>query len=1213
MLTWKFQLSSSSSPRVAGCVLCLCLGFASPAVAQEEASSAGAEAAEAAAQPPQAAPDEAAPGEEAASTDAAAEDAAAGETAPTEPVDERARALKEFQEAYKHYSAQMKDYKATVDSIVEAEYNRRIAQVNASYEGKISALEAVERQRRLDAIAAFEEYLRRYPNTPGYTPDALFRLAELHFEKANADYLAADEAYQDQMQAYQAGQVADPPALPVRDYSKTAALFQKLVADWPQYEQVDGALYLLAYCKLQMNDDAVARDLLVSLVENHPESRFVPEAWVRIGEYWFSYSESPEDLHKARHAYQQAMKFEDSEFYDKALYKLAWTYYRLDAFDKAIKEFKRLVKYSDDQKAKTGRSGSVLRAEAVQYIAVSLAEQDWDLDGAVDYDFGLPRVKKYLSGDEPYEREVLVQLVDYMFENTRYAIAGNIINYTLEKYPRNQQNPKLHEKLILALVREGRPAAAFAERGNLLAYYGPESDWYAYQKRVGREESLRYANNLVRDNLIQSATWFHEQAQNLKNEAIVRQDAEMLAVARQKYTRAAAAYEDFLARYPNDKDVYQWNFYYAECLYYSGQYRPAYEQYKVVRELDLSNNIYQEKAAYNAIKSLEFELRKRVESGEILAKALPASAANDAREAAQQQASQPAADGSDGQVVKIEPEPIPAMVMQYVTSMDRYVVLGLENSSDPDLDIKFAFQAGKLFYDYKNYDVARERFAWIVDNYPENELAYLSGSLILETYRQEKDYQNLAMWAERLSNVIKGEQAQAIRAEVRQFKLGAMFKSAEQLFQAKKYNEAAAEYLRLVNNAPEHQYASKALNNAAVAYENVGKYESAMKLFERVYKEYPDSPLAGYALYRVAVNSDRFFDFDKAVQSYMLFYDKYEGENPQMLQDMGFDVAERRQTALRSAAVLSENLQRYEEAARLYEQYVRAYPAAEDAQDAQWQAVQSWKKAGDADEMMDAIATHRREYGARADQSVRVLEGMMMIADHHAETGNHRKALRWYEDIIEEYQTRGIAKGQPGSYFGAKARFLLAEEEFQEWKEIEIKGSMKQQGRLLKKKIAEQKGVAAAFQEVFNYGSLEWTLAAFFRTGSIYEAFAQSLYNVPIPFEQGSEKWLIYRTQLDDMVIPLEDKAIEYYEGTIRKAREEKVVNKWTKRTLEQLNKYMPDKYPLYKEERREIAQRTRTGVSFIGVGDYQRRQAEPVPTSTESDAPTSDSQGEQP
>jgi TolA-binding protein len=1201
MVFRKLQLSKPFSWRLVGCVMCACLS-ASPALAQDTGSPAGdqepatkTESSEGGSADASAATEEAEPKPDETSAAAAQEGKAGGEDESTGPITD-------FRDAYSRYSREMKDYQETIDSIVEAEYNQRVSQVNSSYNKKIDSLEAVERQHRVEAIAAFEAYLKRYPNTPGYTPDALFRLAELNFEKANDDYLVADEQYQDELARYEGGKRADPPQLPGRDYTETMSLFQQLIVDWPKYEQTDGAYYLLAYCKLQNAADDEATELLTTLIEKHPDSRFVPEAWIRIGEHWFTFAEGPEGLAKAKNAYEQAMQYPDSKFYDKALYKLAWTYYRMDNFEQAIGEFKRLVRYSDEQKEKTGREGSVLRAESVQYIAVSLAEEDWDLDGSVDADFGLTRVKKYLSGDEPYEREVLVQLADYMFENTRYAIAADVIKYSLDRYPRHRENPKLHEKLILALVRDGRRDASFAERRNLLAYYGPESDWYEFQERVGHEDAVRQADNLVKDNLIQSATWFHEEAQKLKNEAVVRQDTTMLAQARDKYTTAASAYEDFLARYPNDKDVYQWNFFYAECLYYSEQYVPAYEQYRVVRELDIEDNKFQEKAAFNAIKALEFQMQALAKRGELPAKAVPGSGVEDARKAAQQQESvqESAQAQQDKQKRTITAEPIPAMVDDYVTAMDRYVVLGLKNDSDQNLDVKLAFQAAKLFYDFKNFDTARERFNWIVESYPENEFAYLAGSLILETYRQEQDYQKLAVAAEKLSKVIKGEQAQAIKEEVRQFKMGAMFKSAEQLFAAKDYEKAAEEYLRLVNNSPDHEYAPKALNNAAVAYENIGKYESAMKLYERVYGQYPNNPLAGYALYRVAVNSDRFFDFDKAVRTYELFYDKYDGQSPPELAEMGFMIEEKRQNALRNAAVLSTNLQRFSKGAKLYEQYVNTYPAADDAAPVQWEAVKTWKKAGEPRKMMSSLSAYRRNYGVGADKTPKVLEGMMMVADHHEQRGDQRKATKWHQDIIAEYNTRQPGNGSPSSFYAAKARFKLADQAYQEWKTLEIKGSMKQQGRRLKDKLKVAKEVNAEFREVWQFGSLEWLLASTFRIGSLYQAFAESLYNVPIPYDEGSDEWYIYREQLDEIAIPFEDKAVQNYEKVITKARQEKVVNEWTKKTLDELNKFMPSKYPLYKEERRNVADRSRTGTSFIGVNDYETLQSKPEGTAVD-------------
>ncbi|MFB6375086.1 MAG: hypothetical protein ABEN55_18645, partial [Bradymonadaceae bacterium] len=104
------------------------------------------------------------------------------------------------------------------------------------------------------------------------------------------------------------------------------------------------------------------------------------------------------------------------------------------------------------------------------------------------------------------------------------------------------------------------------------------------------------------------------------------------------------------------------------------------------------------------------------------------------------------------------------------------------------------------------------------------------------------------------------------------------------------------------------------------------------------------------------------------------------------------------------------------------------------------------------------------------------------------------------------------------------------------------------------------------------------TLASSFRLGSLFQGFAESLYKVPIPFEPGSKKYMMYRTQLEDIAIPLEDKAIKRYKKTIKKAREEKIVNEWTKKTLNELNKYRPKEFPLYKESKTAKQKHTVTG-----------------------------------
>ena len=54
--------------------------------------------------------------------------------------------------------------------------------------------EATRRCAAIAAIALFENFLAKYPNDNRWTPDAMFRLAELYFEKSNDEYLTRDAA-----------------------------------------------------------------------------------------------------------------------------------------------------------------------------------------------------------------------------------------------------------------------------------------------------------------------------------------------------------------------------------------------------------------------------------------------------------------------------------------------------------------------------------------------------------------------------------------------------------------------------------------------------------------------------------------------------------------------------------------------------------------------------------------------------------------------------------------------------------------------------------------------------------------------------------------------------------------------------------------------------------------------------------------------------------
>lgn len=240
-----------------------------------------------------------------------------------------------YERAMKLYRQEVKDLDRTIRDIVDAEYRSRRARINAYFQAEVDALRVEERALRGRAIDEFETFLRRFPDDPDHTPDVLFRLAELYYEKTEDQFLIDDMAYEDQYRQYEQGLIAEPPEEIEKDFGKSIELFERLVQNFPDYRQVDGAWYLLAISHLQMYNGDEARDAFETLVNNYPDSEFAQEAYLRIGEEYFS----DKDFHMARSAYGRALLYGDSIWYDKIVFKLGWANYQVNNYDEAIQNF----------------------------------------------------------------------------------------------------------------------------------------------------------------------------------------------------------------------------------------------------------------------------------------------------------------------------------------------------------------------------------------------------------------------------------------------------------------------------------------------------------------------------------------------------------------------------------------------------------------------------------------------------------------------------------------------------------------------------------------------------------------------------------------------------------------------------------------------------------------------------------------------------------
>jgi len=1068
--------------------------------------------------------------------------------------EEEAR-LRELSADLQRYEEESRDFRREVQLLVERKYEEKRNGLAASYEKVIGELEIKERKERLDAIARFEEFLRRYPKEPRYSPDVMFRLAELYYERSSDEHLAAMREHEEKLKALPEGTEAPPE--PQVDFSPSIALYKSLINDFPDYRLNDASWYLRGYClekQGQIEDSLAAYH---ELIDKYKESRFVAEAWVRIGEYWFDVYSDPHALQNAAAAYENATKDKDGNeneshpLYDKALYKLGWTYYRADDFPNAVDRFLKLADFYEKQKEAKNEEegGGDLREEALQYVAVSLADDTWG---------GLGRAEQLFAqrGPRPYEAEIYRRLGNIYFDQTNHTEAIKAYQRVLQKDALAADAPQIQQKIVQAYERDRKMSESYTEAAKLATDYAPGSTWY--KAHQDDPEALAAADALTEKSLYNSALYHHQQALVFKKEGKLEQ-------AYLGFQVAARAYGAYLERFPRTKSSYEMRFYYAECLFNSLQFVLAAKNYEEVRDSRLDDK-YRKEAAFTAVLALQKQLEADIKAGTVKEyKPL-------------RSAERPA-----GEVV--QPIPLAESETRMISASDTYVKLLPTDEKSPGM----AYKAAELYYAHNDFPEARKRFEEIVKSYPKNEVAKFSTNLIVESFLIDKDWSSVEEVAGRLaSNKDVIDPSSDLYKSLVKFKLGGRFNLAQQLMDQGKYEEAAKKYILLVDEEPRHEFADKALNNAAVCYENALRFDSALKLYERIYREYPSSTLADAALFRVAVNSEKSYDFDKAVVSYQKLVKDYPASKD-------------REAALYNAARLLEGQQRYNEAAAAFMRYADLFPNSEDAPKNQYRAALIYEKQEDWRGQIRALNEFIEKFAKKSAQAELVVDAKRRIADAYKKQGNTREAEKAWASAADEFDRRKLKPDTSplAAEAAAYSRFQLAEFELEKFDKLRIGGTGKALERSFVAKRAGVKAVNEAYAKVYVYKNLEWTLAALYRRGYALERFAATLIETPIPPDVkrlGEEAVVAYQDQLAQQTATLEDAAVESYSTTLQEARKNRLSNEWTRRTLEALNRFRPKEYPVLKEPKQAISSDSAYPEGVVGTLLGPERPAEPAP-----------------
>src|SRR5690606_21891630 len=124
---------------------------------------------------------------------------------------------------------------------------------------------------------------------------------------------------------------------------------------------------------------------------------------------------------------------------------------------------------------------------------------------------------------------------------------------------------------------------------------------------------------------------------------------------------------------------------------------------------------------------------------------------------------------------------------------------------------------------------------------------------------------------------------------------------------------------------------------------------------------------------------------------------------------------------------------------------------------------------------------------------------------------------------------------------------------------IQISGDVKQLTKRLKQKSQLLKSAAETFLDTAEMGVAEWTTASLYQIGYTYESFAKALTDSPPPDALSDADKELYRQQIDEFIVPIEERAIEAYESGWSKAIELGIFNSWTAKMRDALGRLVSE------------------------------------------------------
>ncbi|MCF6357342.1 MAG: tetratricopeptide repeat protein, partial [Draconibacterium sp.] len=245
-----------------------------------------------------------------------------------------------------------------------------------------------------------------------------------------------------------------------------------LLKKYPLFERNDQVLYQLSRAYEEVGQIDIAMKTLEHLIKQYPQSRHIDEAQFRRAEYFFTRKKFLD----SEESYQAVIDAgEGSEFYELALYKQGWAFFKQDMYEEALRDYIKMLDYKIDNGYDLDNIENKIEGKRIEdtYRVISLS---------FSYLGGAESIVAFFDkhGHRFYEASIYSHLGEYYLSKRRYADAAKSYETYIERNPISKESPYFNIRVIEIFKKGGFPRLVVDAKKEFSKTYSLQSNYWTF-------------------------------------------------------------------------------------------------------------------------------------------------------------------------------------------------------------------------------------------------------------------------------------------------------------------------------------------------------------------------------------------------------------------------------------------------------------------------------------------------------------------------------------------------------------------------------------------------------------------------------------------------------------------------------------------------------------------------------------------------------------